>query len=279
MSGGNIGEFKSALVRGHVVHARNDVHARRTFRYPVYVASIDLDELPALDRSLRLFSHDGPNLFALDDCDYEAARPRSPAAGGIARAYRELLDQHGVARPVQIRLVTNLRVLGYVFNPVSFFLGYDERGAITSVVAEVNNNYGGRHRYVFGPEHRVAHPRRVGFRRERVLFVSPFLHGDATYELWVDAPLDGEKLDITMHVDVADGRVFVARLAGTREAMSDRALVRAAVRYPLMTAQVIGLIHYEALKLRLLGVPYRRPGADHRPIREPHSIVSKALMK
>jgi DUF1365 family protein len=275
------------------VHARNDVHARRTFRYPVYVASIDLDELPALDRSLRLFSHNGRNLFALDDRDYEAARSRSssrssstprsnpvqPPVGGIARAYHELLDVHRVEKPAHARLVTNLRVLGYVFNPVSFFLGYDARGAITSVVAEVNNNYGGRHRYVFGPEHRVVHPRRVGFRRERVLFVSPFLHGDATYELWVDAPLDGGKLDITMHVDVADGRVFVARLAGTREAMSDRALARAAVRYPLMTAQVIGLIHYEALKLKLLGVPYRRPGADHRPIREPQSIVSKALMK
>jgi DUF1365 family protein len=273
MNDREIGEFKSALVRGHVVHARNDVHARRTFRYPVYVASIDLDELPRLDGSLRLLSHNRRTLFALDDRDYEAA------SGGIARAYHELLDRHRVARPVHMRLVTNLRVLGYVFNPVSFFLGYDERGAIASVVAEVNNNYGGRHRYVFGPEHRIAHPRRVGFRRERVLFVSPFLHGDATYELWVDAPLDGGTLDITMHVDVADGRVFVARLAGTREAMSDRALARAAVRYPLMTAQVIALIHYEALKLKLLGVPYRRPGADHRPIREPQSIVSKALMK
>jgi hypothetical protein len=46
-----------------------------------------------------------------------------------------------------------------------------------------------------------------------------------------------------------------------------------------MTAQVIGLIHFEALKLHLLGVPYRRPGADHRPIREPASIVSRASMQ
>lgn len=266
-------EFTSALVRGEVVHARNDVHARRTFRYPVYVASLDLDELPALDRSLRLFSHNGRNVFALHDRDYE------DAAGGIARAHQALLDAHRIARPAHSRLVTNLRVLGYVFNPVSFFLGYDARGALASVVAEVNNTYGGRHRYVFGPEHRIAHERRIGFRRERALFVSPFLHGDATYELWVDAPLDGARISITMHVDVADGRVFVARLAGDRAAMTDGALARTAVRYPLMTAQVIGLIHYEALKLRMLGVPYRRPGDDHRPIREPQSIVSTASMK
>lgn len=266
-------DFKSALVRGHVVHARDDVHARRTFRYPVYVASLDLGELPRLDRALRLFSHNRRNVFALDDRDYEHA------VGGIARAHHALLDAHRIARPVHTRLVTNLRVLGYVFNPVSFFLGYDECGAIASVVAEVNNTYGGRHRYVFGPEHRVRHATRVGFRRERVLFVSPFLHGDATYEVWIDAPLDGARVAITMHVDVPDGRVFVARLAGDREPMTDGALARAAVRYPLMTAQVIGLIHFEALKLRMLGVPYHRPERDHRPIREPRDIVSRASMK
>ena len=261
---------RSALIRGHVVHARNDIHARRTFRYPVYVASLDLDELPRLDRELRLFSHDRPNLFALHDRDYE------DGARGLAATHAAVLAAHDIARPEQTRLVTNLRVLGYVFNPVSFFLGYDG-GVVTSVVAEVNNTYGGRHRYVFGPAQRVPHAHRIGFRRERALFVSPFLHGDATYEIWVDAPLDGDALSITMNVETDDGaRVFVARLAGTRHALSDAALARAAVRYPLMTAQVIGLIHFEALKLHLLGVPYRRPGPDHRPIREPTNIVSRA---
>jgi DUF1365 family protein len=69
-----------------------------------------------------------------------------------------------------------------------------------------------------------------------------------------------------MHVTRPDGdRIFVARLAGTRRPLTDRALVAAAVRYPWMTAQVIGLIHLEAVKLRLRGVPYVRPGPDHRP--------------
>src|SRR6185503_1465795 len=102
--------------------------------------------------------------------------------------------------PARVELVTNLRVLGYVFNPVSFFVGYDAGGDITSVVAEVNNTYGGRHRYVFGPAQRIPHAKRVGFRRERELFVSPFLHGDATYDLWIDTR-DPNALAITMHVD------------------------------------------------------------------------------
>jgi len=251
---------RSALIRGDLLHTRSDEHARRTFRYPVYIASIDLAELPALDRELRLFSHGGRNLFALHDHDYEAG------AGGLPAALADLLAANRLPVPDTTRLVTNLRVAGYVFNPVSFFLNYDAAGALGSVIAEVNNTYGGRRRYVLGPDHRIEDRRRVGFRHVRELFVSPFLHGPASYEFWFDAPLDGDRLAITMHVTRPTGeRIFFARLAGARQPLTDRVLLSAAVRYPWMTAQVIGLIHLQGLKLRLRGVPYAPPGPDHRP--------------
>lgn len=255
---------RSALVIGSVMHARSDEHARRAFRYPVYVASIDLAELPALDRELRLFSHGGRNLFALHDADYEGG------GAGLGRALGDLLAANDVPAAHTTRLVTNLRVAGYVFNPVSFFLNYDAGGALSSVIAEVNNTYGGRRRYLLGPGQRIAPPRtgsaRVGFRHIRELFVSPFLHGPASYDFWFDAPLDGDRLAIAMQVGRADGeRVFAARLDGVRRPLTDRALLAAAVRYPLMTAQVIGRIHLQALKLRLRGVPYRPPGPGHEP--------------
>ncbi|HEU0033174.1 MAG TPA: DUF1365 domain-containing protein [Kofleriaceae bacterium] len=258
---------RSALYTGHVMHARADVHARRQFRYPVYTAVVDPDELPALDRTLRLFSYRRRNVFSLRDRDYEHGLD-----------HRALLAANGVPAPATTRLVTNLRVLGYVFNPVSFFLHYDARGALQSVIAEVNNTYGGRRLYVLGPAQRLAdRAGRVGFAHVRELFVSPFLHGPASYELWFDAPLDGDRLAITMHVDTPDGaRVFVARLDGDRRPLTDRTLAVAAARYPLMTLQVIGRIHWQALLLHRLGVPYRRPGRDHRPITSPSSIVTTA---
>jgi DUF1365 family protein len=105
----------SALYRGHLVHTRRDAHARRTFRYPLYVACLDLDELPSL--RLRLFAHNRPGLFALRDADYQ------DGAGGVRAAFDRALDAHGLPRAAHVRLVTQLRVAGYVFNPVSFFLG------------------------------------------------------------------------------------------------------------------------------------------------------------
>ena len=259
--------MRSAIAAGTLLHARNDQHARRSFSYPVYMAELDLAELPALDRSLRLFSHGRRNVFSLDDRDYES--------GSLDLA--ALRAANGLPVPVTTRLVTNLRVLGYVFNPVSFFLDYDARGVVTSAIAEVNNTYGGRRRYVLGPAQRLPDVHgRVGFRHVRELFVSPFLHGNADYEFWFDAPLDGDRLAISMHVDVGDHRPLIARFDARRRPFTDRALAAAAIRYPLMTLQVISLIHLEAILLRLRGVPYRRPAADHRPITSPDAIVSRS---
>jgi hypothetical protein len=44
----------------------------------------------------------------------------------------------------RITLVTNLRVLGYVFNPASFYLCRDTAGALRAVVVEVHNTHGER---------------------------------------------------------------------------------------------------------------------------------------
>ena len=312
--------FRSALYRGELMHARHDHIARRAFTYGVYMAVLDLDELPALDRQLRLFSHRGRNLFSFDERDYSATLSTSQDASPYASyaspdastsphgtstststrtstttststptstqstrttqttPTHELLEGlaalragNGLPIPQTTRLVTNLKVAGYLFNPVSFFIDYDAGGAITSAIAEVNNTYGGRFRYVLGPAQRIPGAR-VGFRHVRELFVSPFLHGAMTYDFWLDAPLDGPEITVEMHVTRGDKRVLTARFGGTRSPLGDRTLAAAALRYPWMTAQVIGLIHFEAIKMRLGGVPYRRPDADQRPLPDPDTL-------
>lgn len=271
----------SALYRGELAHARTDDRARRAFRYGVYMACIDLDELDDLDRDLHLFSRDRANLFSFRDRDYAAAL--SPSTASPSRDLRgelaALRAANGLAVPHATRLVTNLRAFGYLFNPVSFFVDYDARGEIIGAIAEVNNTYGGNLRYVLGPNQRIDAPHDIseaaalggsrtvtGFRHTRELYVSPFLPGTLTYEFYFAMPIDGEDLAIWMRVrDATERQVFYARFTGSRADLTDRTLALAALRYPFMTAQVIGLIHWQALKLRLAGVPYLRPLADHRP--------------
>lgn len=261
----------SVLYRGEVVHVRHDEHAHR-FRYPVYVAGLDLDELEALPARVRLFSLDRPNLFSLYRRDHACAQGASASGvdevgrNGGARALREghaaVLAAHGLPRPARVELVTWLRTAHYLFNPVSFFVGRDAAGRIESVLAEVRNNYGGRHSYVLGPAERLPDRRgKVGFRVEKLFFVSPFIHGPATYDFWFS---EGERLDIHMDVRRPTGEpLLTAHLRGAPSPLTDRALAVAAVRYPLMSLQVIALIYGEALAAHLRGVPYRRPGPDH----------------
>jgi DUF1365 family protein len=253
---------RSALYRGHLAHARSDAHRRR-FRYPIYVACLDLDELPALDRRLRLFSHNRRNLFSLHDRDHAGAE-----AIGLAGAHRARLAARGLPVPARTELVTQLRTADYVFNPVSFYLGYDAAGRLETVVADVNNNYGGNHAYVLGPAERLPAPaERAGFGAAKTFFVSPFIHGPAAYRFWFHgARPAAPRLDVRMDVVRPDGdRFFAARLTGARVALTDRALAAAALRYPLMSVQVIALIYGEALLSHLRRVPYRRPGPDHQP--------------
>src|SRR4051794_20166382 len=150
----------SSIYEGELVHVRRDRWAARRFAHRIYLVSLDLDALPRL----RLLSYDRANVFALFAKDHEV---------GLADGARAMLAAHGLPRPARLELVTNLRTFGYVFNPVSFYLGYAADGTLESALAEVHNTYGGRHTYVLGGAH--------GFTRDRDFFVSPFLPGELRY--------------------------------------------------------------------------------------------------
>ena len=101
--------MRSALYRGTLVHARREP-VRNVFRYPVAYFLLDLDELDELRRfwPVRL------GLVRFRDRDHFDGRP-------VKEAVLELADDPEVER---VLCLTQLRVFGYVFNPVSFYWCY-----------------------------------------------------------------------------------------------------------------------------------------------------------
>ena len=64
-------------------------------------------------------------------------------------------------------MLTQLRVLGYVFNPVSFYWCYAADGSLACMVAELNNTFGERL-----PE--LLHGPALEYEHDKRLHVSPF---------------------------------------------------------------------------------------------------------
>ena len=244
--------MRSGIYSGTLVHARR-TPAEHVFRYPVCFYAIDLDEIVDLDRSLRLFSYNHAGVVTLRDSDHigDSRRP-------IGENIRAHLEEHGIpAHDARITMITNLRVAGYVFNPVSFFYVHGPDGDLRCVLAEVSNTFGERLPYLLTDEQRIAPLKdEHAFRHDKRMHVSPFFPLDQEYVFRMGEP--GETLDIRMDVLQDGERPFWATLTGTRHDFTDRELARALARYPLMPLQVISLIHVEALRLWRKRVPFHK---------------------
>ena len=87
-------------------------------------------------------------------------------AGPLRARVEARLRAHGVTAPVaRIDLLTQCRVFGYVFNPVSFFFCYDGAEALAAIVAEVHNTFGETHCYVLPVEAAQGAAAGAGTRR------------------------------------------------------------------------------------------------------------------
>lgn len=243
---------RSALCEGFVSHSRAGA-TPHAFRYPVFLLLLDLDELDTLDAQLRLFGHERARPVSFRQRDHLAA-----SGAGVRQDLAAVVRAEGLTLPAgRVELLTNARVFGYVFNPVSFFYCYDAAERLALVVAEVNNTFGDRHTYVLPVE-----DDRFEWRRKKLMHVSPFQQPDAgSYSFHVPPP--GERFCVSIDLTRGGETALASALALVRRPLGDRAIASALVRYPLMTVQVILAIHFQALRLWRKGAPYwPRPPYD-----------------
>jgi len=242
---------ESGIYWGKVMHHRFSPK-RNFFTYPVFIFAIDLDEIGMWDRKLRLFRHNGYSLYSLRDRDHQGD-PEQSIKENVIRLLRDKGYRGAVDR---IFMVTQFRVLGYLFNPVTFYYCYAD-GKEVAYVAEVNNTFRQRHCYAFFDG-------AGSFTTEKVFYVSPFVEMDVSYNFRFE-PLAGKW---AVYIDdYHSGKVVLKTyIEGRRHPLTDWGLLKSVLRIPWMSLWIISWIHWQALKLWLKKVPLvHRPHDGMKP--------------
>ena len=215
-------------------------------RYRVFSLLLDLDELPELDRRLRLFAHNRRGVYSFHDRDHGAG-DGSPLRPWMEAALAEAgIDIAGGP----IRLLCYPRLFGYAFNPLSVWFCHAPDETLKAILYEVRNTFGEKHGYLIPVSGAAGIVRQ---RCEKALHVSPFIDMRQTYNFRVLPP--GERIAVAIREDDPEGTLLYASFTGERRPLTDRSLASTLIRYPLLTYKVIGGIHWEALKLWLKGIP------------------------
>ncbi len=249
----------SAVYEGTVRHRRH--HPRpHEFSYSMAQLYLDLDEVGTLFDARWLWSSRGRNLAEFRRSDY-----LGPADMPLADAVRERIHTSTGIRPSgPIRLLTHLRYGGFVFNPVSFYYCYAPDGKrLEHVVAEITNTpWKERHAYVLPIADAQPHGRAWHWDFAKAFHVSPFIGMQRDYRWRFTEPAK----DLHVHMDVLrhGEREFDATVSLQRLPLDGKSLARVLCRYPLMTAQVVGAIHWQALRLWLKRTPVHDHPRHHR---------------
>ncbi|MFM9874539.1 MAG: DUF1365 domain-containing protein [Fimbriimonadaceae bacterium] len=232
----------SSICSGKVFHHRRGPKVNG-FSYPDTQFLLDLaalesgasHEMKVCRRRVPRADHFGDSAVALDD------------------AIRDLVNERLGIRPTgQILMLTHVRQVGYVMNPVSFFYCYSEDGlTVEAIVAEVHNTpWGERHCYVFKCEDGDS----FTFRFKKDFHVSPFMEMDQEYVWTFTAP--GDSIKVYMQNWEKEELIFEASLDLQVRPLTESSLRRFLWRSPFVSIAVIVRIYWQALKIWVKRVPY-----------------------
>lgn len=237
----------SCFMTGTLRHRRFSP-IRHHFSYALFMAWIDLDELPALPLNRRW------RWLRFQRSDY-----LGPIDQPLKQAVLDQVEPVLGQRPQgPVRMLTNLRMGGLCFNPITLYYCFNEASQLVAIVGEVSNTpWLERHTYVHLCDPTQSHHQAFF---DKQMHVSPFNPMAQQYRWRFNTPSD--RLDMHMdNIDPDGQRPFDATLSLERRDDLGFSTPRLIYRHPWMSLKVIAAIHFEALRLWLKRAPiYDHPG-------------------
>ena len=242
---------KSYIYKGTIRH-RRFTPFDHFFTYPLFMTYIDLNSIEYSLRKSWLWNINKPALISFMRRDYHGESKMS-----LDKSVRKtVFEKIGYKVKGPIRLLTNLRYLGYCFNPVSFYYCFDEEDLNVDVImAEVTNTpWDERHSYIISERDKDGKFGNLVADLEKKLHVSPFWGMDHKYEWFFTQP--NENLLVNMKNFKDGNKVFDATLKMKRLPFTLMGLLKQVLRFPLITMVVVFRIHWQAFKLWVRKAPF-----------------------
>ncbi len=229
---------------------------KHRFNYHVFMFYIDLDEVTLLTKKLWMFSNEKFNFFSLRKSEHiQLPIDKPDTKKNIKEQISIYLSQNNIEiGNGKIMLLTNLNVLGYNFNPVSFYYCFDESSQPLCVVAEIGNTFGEIKPFLLNKNNlskNIFH-----LNTTKYFYVSPFIDHDTNFDFNLAIP--DQKLNIRIDDHKNEKRFFISTLTGTKKYLNNFNLIWYSIRFPFITLKIITLIHWNALLLWMKKIPFHK---------------------
>lgn len=235
-------------IDGLTFHGRKGA-LENAFKYSIDYVLLDAERE---NTAPFLFSRNRSGLVSLHDKDHGGAPGTGEGSSWVRRVLADAsLDRFPIGR---IELLAQPRIFGHVFNPVSFWLIRDNTGVLRVVIPEVTNTYGDRHSYLCHHDDLRPIARDETLHARKIFYVSPFQPVEGGYTFRFD--ITDERIGVWIDYQTGNGGLL-ATLTGRRAPLTNGRILKALVRRPLGSRRVLGLIHWQALKLWWKGAAFR----------------------
>ncbi len=269
--------MQQALVyKGELFHSRSRPR-RHSFSQKMYYVSLNINDLKSAKNTF--FGVENFNLLSFYSKDHgRLTQKKNKKATDLHDWARSALQAAGIGwDPAEVWLTSFPRVLGYVFNPISFWHCYDKKQNLRAIICEVNNTFGETHSYVLAKPELDTIQDGEWFDANKVFHVSPFFDVKGRYDFRFQGhPLSQSnfKVDILYYENSDDEKpIFNANFKLKPEALTSATTFKLVFQYPLLTLFVMANIHYQAFKI------WRKKAGFRKKPKAPSEMFSKAKTK
>lgn len=232
---------------GNIYHKRYSPKVHN-FKYKFFMIDIDLSKFENLNN--KYFSLNSFNLFSFNTKNHFGE------SINFKENIKDLLIQYDLEPTKKMRFITLPSIVGYVFNPISVLLLFENDKPCT-MLAEVHNYNGGR--IVYHIQLETNDNKHYKGETKKDMYVSPFFKRDGKYEF--DLIYTNEKFSIGINLIEDDKKVLTSTFVGKSLVFNESNIISLFSRHTLLTLWVVTRTIWQSLKLKLKGLKWNGPQA------------------